>query len=168
MFEHVGQPNYQSYFDTVARLLTSDGVAVIHAIGRKDEPGVTNPWIAKYIFPGGYIPALSEVMPAIERAGLWVTDVEILRLHYAQTLKVWRERFTAQWDEIARQYDVRFCRMFEFYLAVSEVAFRYGGHMVFQLQLARAVDAVPMTRNYVYDKGSARPARVSALSAVRG
>jgi cyclopropane-fatty-acyl-phospholipid synthase len=107
-------------------------------------------------------------MPAIERAGLWVTDVEILRLHYAETLRVWRERFTAQWDEIARQYDVRFCRMFEFYLAVSEVAFRYGGHMVFQLQLAKAVDAVPMTRNYVDDTGSARPARVSALSAVRG
>jgi cyclopropane-fatty-acyl-phospholipid synthase len=168
MFEHVGEPNYQQYFDTVARLLKDDGVAVIHSIGRRDEPGVTNPWIAKYIFPGGYIPALSEVLPAIERAGLWVTDMEILRLHYAETLRIWRERFTAQWDEIARQYDVRFCRMFEFYFAVSEIAFRYGGHMVFQVQLAKRVDAVPMTRDYIDDKGSARPARVSPLSAVVG
>jgi cyclopropane-fatty-acyl-phospholipid synthase len=168
MFEHVGQPNYQQYFDTVARLLKDDGVAVIHAIGRKDEPGVTNPWIAKYIFPGGYIPAMSEVLPAIERANLWVTDMEILRLHYAETLRIWRERFTAQWDEIAREYDIRFCRMFEFYFAVSEIAFRYGGHMVFQVQLAKRVDAVPMTRDYIDDKGSARPARVSPVSAVRG
>jgi len=166
MFEHVGQPNYQAYFDTVARLLTDDGVAVIHSIGRKDEPSITNPWIAKYIFPGGYIPALSEVMPAIERAGLWVTDVEILRLHYAKTLRIWRERFTAQWDEIAREYDVRFCRMFEFYLAVSQIAFEYGGHMVFQLQLSKRVDAVPMTRDYIDDKGVARPAKRATLSAV--
>ena len=168
MFEHVGQPNYQEYFDTVARLLKDDGVAVIHAIGRKDEPGVTNPWIAKYIFPGGYIPALSEVLPAIERAGLWTTDLEILRLHYAETLRIWRERFMAQWDEIARDYDVRFCRMFEFYFAVSEIAFRYGGHMVFQVQLAKRVDAVPMTRDYIDDKGAARPTKVSTLSAVGG
>ncbi len=168
MFEHVGQPNYQQYFDTVARLLKDDGVAVIHSIGRKDEPGVTNPWIAKYIFPGGYIPALSEVLPAIERAGLWVTDLEILRLHYAETLRIWRERFMAQWNEIAAEYDTRFCRMFEFYFAVSEIAFRYGGHMVFQVQLAKRVDAVPMTRDYIDDKGAARPAKVSTLSAVRG
>jgi cyclopropane-fatty-acyl-phospholipid synthase len=167
MFEHVGQPNYQEYFDTVARLMKDDGVAVIHAIGRRDEPGVTNPWIAKYIFPGGYIPALSEVLPAIERAGLWVTDLEVLRLHYAETLRIWRERFMAQWDEIALQYDQRFCRMFEFYFAVSEIAFRYGGHMVFQVQLAKSVDAVPMTRDYVDDKGAARPAKVSPVSAVR-
>jgi cyclopropane-fatty-acyl-phospholipid synthase len=166
MFEHVGQPNYQAYFDTVARLLTDDGVAVIHSIGRKDEPSITNPWIAKYIFPGGYIPALSEVMPAIERAGLWVTDVEILRLHYAKTLRIWRERFTAQWDEIAREYDVRFCRMFEFYLAVSQIAFEHGGHMVFQLQLSKRVDAVPMTRDYIDDKGLGRPAARANLSAV--
>ena len=166
MFEHVGQPNYQEYFDTVARLLADDGVAVIHAIGRKDEPGITNPWIAKYIFPGGYIPALSEVLPPIERAGLWVTDVEILRLHYAETLRVWRERFVSQWDEIAREYDVRFCRMFDFYLSVSEIAFRYGGHMVFQVQLTKQVDAAPMTRDYIDDKGEARPARRTRLSAV--
>ncbi len=166
MFEHVGQPNYQDYFDTVARLLADDGVALIHSIGRRDEPGVTNPWIAKYIFPGGYIPALSEVLPAIERAGLWVTDVEILRLHYAETLRIWRERFVAQWDEIAREYDVRFCRMFEFYLAVSEIAFRYGGHMVFQVQLTKTVDAAPMTRDYIDDNGAVRPAKRTRLSAV--
>jgi cyclopropane-fatty-acyl-phospholipid synthase len=151
MFEHVGQPNYQAYFDQVARLLTDDGVAVIHSIGRKDEPGVTNPFIAKYIFPGGYIPALSEVLPHIERAGLWVTDVEILRLHYAETLKAWRARFEAARDQLKAMHDERFCRMFEYYLAISEVAFRYGGHMVFQLQLTKRVDAVPITRDYIYE-----------------
>lgn len=151
MFEHVGQPHYQEYFDRIAELLTEDGVAVIHSIGRKDEPGVTNPFIAKYIFPGGYIPALSEVLPYIERAGLWVTDMEILRLHYAETLKAWRARFTAARGEIAEDYDERFCRMFEFYLAVSEIAFRFGGHMVFQLQLAKRVDATPITRDYIYE-----------------
>ncbi len=151
MFEHVGQPNYQEYFDTIAKLLTDEGVALVHSIGRKTEPGLTNPFIAKYIFPGGYIPALSEVLPHIERAGLWVTDLEVLRLHYAETLKAWRERFAAQRANIADLYDERFCRMFEFYLATSEVAFRYGGHMVFQLQLAKRVDVVPITRDYMGD-----------------
>ncbi len=151
MFEHVGQPNYQEYFDQVARLLKDDGVAVIHSIGRKDEPSITNPFIAKYIFPGGYIPALSEVMPYIERAGLWVTDMEILRLHYAETLKAWRARFAAARDTLKAMHDERFCRMFEFYLAVSEIAFRYAGHMVFQVQLAKRVDAAPMTRDYMYE-----------------
>ena len=168
MFEHVGQPHYQEYFDTVAKLLKNDGVAVIHSIGRRDEPGVTNPWIAKYIFPGGYIPALSEVLPAVERAGLWVTDVEVLRLHYAETLRIWRERFLAQWDEIVADYDERFCRMFDFYFAVSEIAFRYGGHMVFQLQLTKRVDTVPLTRDYIDSEGAPRPARGAALAAVSG
>ena len=149
MFEHVGRPNFQTYFDQVARLLTDDGVAVIHSIGRSDGPSFTQPWIAKYIFPGGYIPALSEVLAAVERAGLIVTDVEILRLHYADTLRAWRERFTARRPEIARMYDERFCRMWEFYLCVSEIAFRFRDHMVFQLQLARKVDAVPLTRDYI-------------------
>ncbi|HEX6865931.1 MAG TPA: cyclopropane-fatty-acyl-phospholipid synthase family protein [Caulobacteraceae bacterium] len=149
MFEHVGRPNYQTYFDTVARLLTDDGVAVIHSIGRSDGPSLTQPWIAKYIFPGGYIPALSEVLPAVERAGLIVTDVEILRLHYAETLRHWRDRFNARREEIARLYDERFCRMWEFYLAASEIAFRRRDHMVFQLQLARKGDAVPLTRDYI-------------------
>ena len=151
MLEHVGVPNYQDYFDAVARLLADDGVAVIHSIGRKDGPNTTQPWIAKYIFPGGYIPALSEVLPAIEKAGLWVTDVEILRLHYADTLRAWRDRFLAQRDTVRELYDERFCRMWEFYLASSEVAFRWAGHMVFQIQLARRVDAVPVTRDYITD-----------------
>jgi cyclopropane-fatty-acyl-phospholipid synthase len=149
MFEHVGRPNFQAYFDQVARLLKDDGVAVIHSIGRYDGPSFTQPWIAKYIFPGGYIPAMSEVLACVERAGLMVTDIEILRLHYAETLRAWRERFTAQRAEIARIYDERFCRMWEFYLCVSEIAFRYRGHMVFQLQLTKKVDAVPLTRDYI-------------------
>ena len=149
MFEHVGVPNYQAYFEGVARLLEDDGVAVIHSIGRKDGPNRTQPWIQKHIFPGGYIPSLSEVMPAIERSGLWVTDVEILRLHYAETLKAWRERFLARRAEAAALYDERFCRMWELYLASSEVAFRQLGHMVFQIQLAKRQTAVPLTRDYL-------------------
>ena len=149
MFEHVGVPNYQEYFDTVARLLDEDGVAVIHSIGRNSPPNRTQPWVRKYIFPGGYIPALSEVLPAIERAGLWVTDMEVLRLHYAETLRHWRERFLAQRGEALAMYDERFCRMWEFYLACSEVAFRELGHMVFQLQLTKKQTAAPLSRDYL-------------------
>lgn len=149
MFEHVGRPNFQAYFDQVARLLSDDGVAVIHAIGRTDGPDSPHPWIGKYIFPGGYIPALSEVLPCVERAGLIVADVEILRLHYAETLRHWRARFAARRAEVAELYDERFCRMWEFYLAISELAFRHRGHMVFQLQLAKRLDTVPMTRSYI-------------------
>jgi cyclopropane-fatty-acyl-phospholipid synthase len=155
MFEHVGAPNYQAFFDAIARLLTEDGVAVIHAIGQNHPSGRNQPWMAKYIFPGGYIPALSEVLPAVERAGLWVTDIEILRLHYADTLEAWRGRFAAHRDEIADLYDERFCRMWEFYLAVSEIAFRHRGCMVFQLQLAKRVDAVPLTRDYMTESAAA-------------
>ncbi|MCZ4108331.1 cyclopropane-fatty-acyl-phospholipid synthase [Brevundimonas diminuta] len=149
MFEHVGVPNYQEYFDTVARLLDDDGVAVIHSIGRNSPPNRTQPWVRKYIFPGGYIPALSEVLPAIERAGLWVTDMEVLRLHYAETLRHWRERFLARRGEALAMYDERFCRMWEFYLACSEVAFRELGHMVFQLQLTKKQTAAPLSRDYL-------------------
>jgi cyclopropane-fatty-acyl-phospholipid synthase len=149
MFEHVGRPNFQAYFDQVARLLKENGVAVIHSIGRADGPAFTQPWVAKYIFPGGYIPSLSEVLPCVERAGLIVADIEILRLHYADTLRCWGERFAARRAEIAGLYDERFCRMWEFYLAISELAFRYRGHMVFQLQLTRRVDAAPITRDYM-------------------
>jgi cyclopropane-fatty-acyl-phospholipid synthase len=161
MFEHVGRPNFQTYFDQVARLLKDDGVAVIHSIGRYEGPSFTQPWIAKYIFPGGYIPAMSEVLTCVERAGLMVTDVEVLRLHYADTLKAWRERFNRQRAEIARMYDERFCRMWEFYLCVSEIAFRYRGHMVFQLQLAKKIDAAPLTRDYIgeAERRFVRPAR---------
>lgn len=151
MFEHVGVPHYETYFSKVRGLLTDDGVAVIHSIGRSDGPGVTNAWIRKYIFPGGYIPALSEVLPAIERAGLWVTDIEILRLHYAETLRHWRERFVANWDRVVEIYDERFCRMWEFYLAGSEMAFRHDGMMVFQIQLTKRQSALPLTRDYMVD-----------------
>jgi cyclopropane-fatty-acyl-phospholipid synthase len=151
MFEHVGRPNYQSFFDKVASLLTEDGIALIHSIGRMDGPGLTQAWTRKYIFPGGYIPALSEVLPAIERAGLWITDVEILRLHYAETLRAWRSAFLNKLECVQAIYGERFCRMWEFYLASSEMAFRYDGLMVFQLQLAKRVKTVPLTRNYMFE-----------------
>jgi cyclopropane-fatty-acyl-phospholipid synthase len=136
-------------------------VALLHAIGRKEGPGSTNPWIAKYIFPGGYCPALSEVLPPIEASGMFVTDVEILRLHYAETLRHWRRRFAANRDAISALYDERFCRMFEFYLAGSEVAFRREGHMVFQIQLAHSQTAVPLTRDYIAE-AERRPLRQAA------
>jgi cyclopropane-fatty-acyl-phospholipid synthase len=149
MFEHVGVNNYATYFKKVAALLEDNGVALIHTIGRSDGPGVTNPWIAKYIFPGGYTPALSEILPAIEKAGLIVTDIEILRLHYAMTLADWRRRFLANWEAAKNLYDERFCRMWEFYLAGAEMGFRYQGLAVFQLQLAKRVDALPIVRDYM-------------------
>jgi cyclopropane-fatty-acyl-phospholipid synthase len=149
MFEHVGVGFYDAYFRRCRDLLADDGVFVLHSIGRSEGPNVTNPWFAKYIFPGGYIPALSEVLPAIERAGLLVTDVEILRLHYAETLKAWRERFLAHRDEAAKLYDARFVRMWEFYLAAAEMAFREQAMMVFQIQVAKRQDVVAMTRDYI-------------------
>jgi cyclopropane-fatty-acyl-phospholipid synthase len=149
MFEHVGISHYRAYFDTVARCLNPDGIALIHAIGRSDGPGGTNKWLRKYIFPGGYSPALSEVLPPVERSGLMATDIEILRLHYAETLRHWRRRFAANRDAIAALYDERFCRMFEFYLCASELTFRYRGHMVWQLQLAHQHGVVPITRDYI-------------------
>jgi cyclopropane-fatty-acyl-phospholipid synthase len=149
MFEHVGVNFYEAFFRRCGDLLADDGILLLHAIGRSNPPGITNPWIAKYIFPGGYIPALSEVMPAIERAGLLVTDIEILRLHYAETLKAWRARFLAHREEIERIYDPRFGRMWEFYLASSEMAFREQAMMVFQLQLTKRQGVVPITRDYI-------------------
>lgn len=155
MFEHVGVGFYDAFFRKCAKVLSNDGVMVLHSIGRSGRPGYTNSWIAKYIFPGGYIPALSEVMPAIERAGLLVTDIEILRLHYAETLKAWRERFLAHRDEVLRIYDAQFLRMWEFYLAASEMAFRRQNMMVFQIQLAKRQGVVPVTRDYIA-QGEAR------------
>jgi cyclopropane-fatty-acyl-phospholipid synthase len=149
MFEHVGVGFYDEYFRKCAAMLHDDGVFLLHSIGRSDGPGITNPWLAKYIFPGGYIPALSEVLPAIERAGLLVTDIEILRLHYADTLKAWRKRFMARREEAERLYDERFCRMWELYLASSEMAFREEGMMVFQIQLTKRQGVVPVTRAYI-------------------
>jgi cyclopropane-fatty-acyl-phospholipid synthase len=151
MFEHVGVVHYPAFFRKVRELLTEDGVALLHSIGRHDGPGVTNPWLRKYIFPGGYSPAVSEVVPVVERTGLWITDIEILRLHYAETLRAWRQRFNANRERVRSLYDERFCRMWEFYLAGSEIAFRHQGHMNFQMQLAKRVDAVPLTRDYITD-----------------
>lgn len=149
MFEHVGVNHYDAFFSMIRERLADDGVALLHTIGKMEVPGGTNPWIRKYIFPGGYSPALSEVMTAVQRAGLWVTDIEILRLHYAHTLRHWRERFQANRATAAALYDERFCRMWEFYLAASEISFRYLRCVVFQVQLAKRPDAVPLTRDYI-------------------
>ncbi len=150
MFEHVGVVHYRSFFEKLRSLLAPNGVALIHSIGRFDGPASTNPFIYKYIFPGGYVPALSEVLPAVERAGLLVTDVEILRLHYAMTLRHWRQRFRSAWHTAAERYGERFCRMWEFYLAGAETGFRYQNLMVFQLQLTKDQTALPLTRDYFH------------------
>lgn len=149
MFEHVGVGHYREYFAKVAGLLTDDGVALIHTIGTARGPTTASPWLNKYIFPGGYAPALSEILPAIERAGLGVADVEVLRLHYAFTLRAWRDRFMANRDRAVALYDERFCRMWEYYLAYCEASFRESFLVVFQLQLSRRADAVPLTRDYI-------------------
>ena len=151
MFEHVGVPNYETFFRTVKSCLKPDGVALIHSIGRFEGPGATNPWFAKYIFPGGYSPARSEVLGPVETTGLRVADIEILRLHYAKTIAHWRRRFVANRDAIASIYDERFCRMFEFYFSGSELAFRLSDHMNFQIQLVRKQEALPLTRDYMVE-----------------
>jgi cyclopropane-fatty-acyl-phospholipid synthase len=163
MFEHVGVVFYDRFFRACAQALADDGIMVLHAIGRSEGPGITNPWIAKYIFPGGYIPALSEVLPAVERAGLLVTDIEILRLHYAATLRAWRERFLAHRETVERLYDARFVRMWEFYLAASEMAFVKQNMMVFQIQLTKRQGTVPITRDYI----AAEEARLRAREGER-
>ncbi len=149
MFEHVGVGYYSDYFNKCRSVLHDDGIAVIHSINRSDGPGVTSAWIKKYIFPGGYIPALSEVLPHLEREELYVTDVEILRLHYAETIRHWRQRFANNRDRAREIYDERFCRLWEFYLAGSECAFRHGGMNNFQIQFTRNQHALPMTRAYI-------------------
>jgi cyclopropane-fatty-acyl-phospholipid synthase len=170
MFEHVGVGFYDAYFRKCAEVLANDGVMLLHSIGRSEGPGITNPWINKYIFPGGYIPALSEVLPAVERAGLLVTDIEILRLHYAETLKHWRERFLAHCEDLPKTYDKRFVRMWEFYLAASEMSFREQNLMVMQLQLTKRQGVVPITRDYIareetrlreLERGSRPPLRLA-------
>ncbi|HEV7367967.1 cyclopropane-fatty-acyl-phospholipid synthase family protein [Arenibaculum sp.] len=150
MFEHVGKRNYDEYFAKVADLLTDDGIAVIHSIGRFNEPGPINPFIRKYIFPGADVPALSEVTPAAEKSGLFMTDIEILRLHYAETLRHWRQRFNANRDRIREIYDDRFCRMWDLYLVGCEYGFRLQGMMVFQMQLTKRQETLPLTRDYMY------------------
>lgn len=149
MFEHVGVPNYPKFFDVIKQRLTRDGVALVHAIGVSETPTQANPWVAKYIFPGGYCPPLSEVLPVIERAHIWVTDIEIWRQHYARTLQAWSQRFAANRAEVAKLYDERFCRMWEFYLAAAEANFQHGPMMVFQIQLSRTHASVPLVRDYI-------------------
>ena len=151
MFEHVGKRNYREFFATLHRLLAEDGVALVHTCGYTDRPGPVDPFIRKYIFPGADQPSLSEISDAVERSGLMITDVEVLRLHYAETLRCWRTRFCARWDEAVRLYDERFCRMWEYYLALCEVGFRFRTSVVFQLQLTRRLDATPITRGYMTD-----------------
>ena len=150
MFEHVGAPHYRAYFGTLRKLLARDGVALVHSIGRAEPPGSTNPWIDRYIFPGGYVPAMSEVLGAIEREGLWITDVEVWRLHYAQTLRHWHDRFRANEDRARALFDARFCRMWRYYLVGCEQTFRFNTQCVFQFQLAREQEAVPLTRDYLH------------------
>jgi cyclopropane-fatty-acyl-phospholipid synthase len=151
MFEHVGVNHYPAFFAQLDTLLAPDGVALLHSIGRMDGPGSTHPWIRKYIFPGGYVPALSEVVPIVERRRLWITDIEVLRLHYAETLRAWRRRFEQNRARIRDIYDERFCRMWEMYLVGSEIGFRRQGMMVFQMQIAKSLAAVPITRDYITD-----------------
>ncbi len=158
MMEHVGIGNYDAFFGTVRRCLAEDGVALIHHIGRSAGPGSTAAWLQKYIFPGGYAPALSEVLPAVERSGLILADLETWRLHYAQTVRHWAERFAANREAILALYDERFCRMFEFYLAAAELAFRRERQVVYQLQLSASQTALPPTRDYLFGAPSARPA----------
>jgi cyclopropane-fatty-acyl-phospholipid synthase len=150
MFEHVGLNNFGEFFGAVRRLLADHGIALLHTIGKKADPGPINAWMERYIFPGAYLPALSELAPVIERHQFWLTDLEVLRLHYADTLAAWHKRFQAKRAEIAKLYDERFCRMWEFYLQACEVSFRQGDFVVFQLQLAKQIDSVELTRDYIY------------------
>lgn len=146
MFEHVGPPHYRAFLAQCRALMADDGRMLLHTIGRADGPGATDPWLAKYIFPGGYVPALSQIAPAVERSWLWLDDLEVLRGHYERTLGAWYDRVQAAQAEIVRLYDERFFRMWSFYLAGGIAAFRHGGHLVFQLQLARRQDGRPSRR----------------------
>ncbi|MBL8852141.1 MAG: class I SAM-dependent methyltransferase [Planctomycetaceae bacterium] len=150
MFEHVGAGHYEEFFTKINSLMDDAGVMLLHSIGRMSPPGITGPWLRKYIFPGGYSPALSEVFEVTQRQRLWVTDVEVLRLHYALTLREWQKRFQANRQKAAALYDERFCRMWEFYLTCAEMVFSHGSGMVFQMQLTRDRAAVPGTRGYMY------------------
>lgn len=165
MFEHVGVRYYPEFFARLRHLLTEDGIALVHSIGHRSPPGTTSPWLRKYIFPGGYSPALSEVFGAVEKKNLWVTDVEILRLHYADTLREWQIRFAANRDQIKDLYDERFCRMWWFYLVVAEMTFRHGSTMVFQMQLTAQRDATPLTRDYMTEDERALASSPPAKSA---
>jgi cyclopropane-fatty-acyl-phospholipid synthase len=156
MFEHVGRPQYATFFETVSRLLKDDGVALLHTIGRLSPPGVTNPWIRKYIFPGGYVPAASELFTAVENSGLKHSDFECWRLHYAKTLVEWQRRFAIARPLTAGRMGERFCRMWEFYLKASEASFRWGDLAVFHTQLTHRIDRAPLTRDYLYREAIAQ------------
>ena len=151
MFEHVGLAQYNKFFSCIKNLLTDDGIMVLHSIGTKLKPHQTNPWIRKYIFPGGYIPSLSEVTKFVEKQDLWISDLEIWRLHYAKTLKNWRFNFNKNRSKISNTLDEKFCRMWEFYLLISEYSFRNMGNMVFQMQITKNPDTAPLTRDYIYN-----------------
>jgi len=151
MFEHVGPKHYRQYFRCAKSLLKDDGVMLLHSIGCSVPAAPTNPWITKYIFPGGHVPALSEVIPAIEKERLVITDLEILHIHYADTLRNWRSRFNANRDKARKLYDERFCRMWDFYLTICELGFRFNDLMVFQIQLAKNATVVPSRRDYIYE-----------------
>jgi cyclopropane-fatty-acyl-phospholipid synthase len=163
MLEHVGRRNYPGYFRKIRDLMNDEGVAVVHSIGYSDQPGPINPFIRKYIFPGAEIPSLSEVLSVVERTGLLVKDIEVLHLHYAETLQQWRKRFLSNWDKVARLYDERFCRMWLFYLVLCEIGFRHRTMMVFQLQLAKQLDTLPITRDYMTDWERAHERKTQAL-----
>ncbi len=152
MFEHVGPPQYQTYFSTIRQLLSEDGVAVVHTIAHEGLGGGSNQWLDKYIFPGGYIPSLAQITQAVEPSRMWITDIEILRKHYAETLRHWRTRFMAAHDKMVELYDERFCRMWEFYLCLCELGFRHTTLMVAQVQLTRSIDVLPITRDYMHDE----------------
>ena len=150
MFEHVGKAHYQAFFDQLEKNLTEDGIAVLHTIGRTGVPAPTNPWIQKYIFPGGYIPALSDVSKPIEKSDLMLTDLEVLRQHYNQTVAFWREGFSQKRAQFVALKGEKFCRIWEFYLSISEVVFSHSDTVVFQFQFARQHQVVPNTRDYLY------------------
>ena len=151
MFEHVGRKFYKKFFKKISDLLTENGLALIHTIGSNNPPRDPHPWITKYIFPGGYTPSLSEVAGPIEKSGLIISDLEVLKMHYAHTLRHWKERFKSNKDKVLSMFDERFFRMFEFYLSSCEAAFKYGDQVVYQFQLSKKLDTVPVTRDYIYN-----------------
>ena len=150
MFEHVGRKFYKTYFNQVSKLLKDDGISLIHTIGSVNSPKEPQPWITKYIFPGGYTPSLSEIAGPIEKSGLIISDMEVLRMHYSHTLRHWKERFLSKKQEVLEMFDEKFMRMWEFYLASCEMVFKWGDQVVFQLQLTKNFTSVPNTRDYIY------------------
>tara|TARA_B100000579_G_scaffold280791_1_gene232422 strand:- start:250 stop:1437 length:1188 start_codon:yes stop_codon:yes gene_type:complete len=150
MFEHVGRKFYQTFFNKIFKLLNEDGISLIHTIGSVNPPRDPQPWITKYIFPGGYTPSLSEISRPIENSGLVISDMEVLRMHYSHTLRHWKERFLSKKDMVLEMFDEKFLRMWEFYLASCEMTFKWGDQIVFQLQLSKNLTTVPNTRDYIY------------------